>query len=166
MVAGQLDRKANEAPCNFPACKGLELLVRHFAGCKNRVSGGCTHCKRMWQILKLHSRICAESNLCKVPLCRYNPLAFVLFHSVVFYCVISSHTTKLWCFLCLLLPNTLFEVTIFALKRQINEWLMIPSNLSIHMRARAQARTCTLLYSGIAFRYTHLYPGTAFWIDT
>lgn len=87
--------KANEAPCNFPACKGLELLVRHFAGCKNRVSGGCTHCKRMWQILKLHSRICAESNLCKVPLCRYNPLAFVLFHSVVFYCVISSHTTKL-----------------------------------------------------------------------
>ncbi|KAJ8638313.1 hypothetical protein MRB53_012580 [Persea americana] len=63
--------QGNGAPCNFPACKGLESLIRHFAGCKNRVSGGCTHCRRMWQILELHSRICAESNLCKVPLCSH-----------------------------------------------------------------------------------------------
>ncbi|CAM6097270.1 unnamed protein product [Calypogeia fissa] len=26
--------------CNYPACKGLESLVRHFAGCKLKVSGG------------------------------------------------------------------------------------------------------------------------------
>ncbi|PIA33239.1 hypothetical protein AQUCO_04200179v1 [Aquilegia coerulea] len=62
--------KGNEAPCDFSACKGLELLVRHFAGCKLRVPGGCVHCKRMWQLLELHSRLCSEPNECKVPLCR------------------------------------------------------------------------------------------------
>ncbi|KAI4327356.1 hypothetical protein L6164_019828 [Bauhinia variegata] len=63
------DFKANQAPCSYAACKGLELLVRHFAGCKLRVPGGCIHCKRMWQLLELHSRLCADSNSCRVPLC-------------------------------------------------------------------------------------------------
>lgn len=62
--------KGKEAPCHFSACKGLELLVRHFAGCKLRVPGGCIHCKRMWQLLELHSRLCYQPNECKVPLCR------------------------------------------------------------------------------------------------
>ncbi|KAJ3697889.1 hypothetical protein LUZ61_001594 [Rhynchospora tenuis] len=58
-------------PCNYPACKGLEALVRHFADCKRRVAGGCPHCKRMWQLLELHSRICVETEIknCRVPLC-------------------------------------------------------------------------------------------------
>ncbi|KAL0921769.1 hypothetical protein M5K25_008876 [Dendrobium thyrsiflorum] len=64
--------KRSSAPCNFPACKGLESLVRHFAGCKSRVLGGCTHCKRMWQLLELHSRLCEQNHGgCKVPLCRH-----------------------------------------------------------------------------------------------
>jgi hypothetical protein len=57
--------------CKFVACKGLESLVRHFACCKLKVAGGCVHCKRMWQLLELHSRMCLESTNCKVPLCRY-----------------------------------------------------------------------------------------------
>lgn len=64
------DLREDQAPCNYAACKGLELLVRHFAGCKLRVPGGCIHCKRMWQLLELHSRLCADSNVCRVPLCR------------------------------------------------------------------------------------------------
>lgn len=60
----------DQAPCEYAACKGLEALIRHFAGCKMRGPGGCIHCKRMWQILELHSRICANSDACKVPLCR------------------------------------------------------------------------------------------------
>ncbi|KAL2348318.1 hypothetical protein Fmac_002318 [Flemingia macrophylla] len=63
------DFKANQ-PCKYAACKGLELLVRHFAGCKLRVPGGCVHCKRMWQLLELHSRLCADPDYCGVPLCR------------------------------------------------------------------------------------------------
>lgn len=63
--------KGNQATCSFPACKGLEVLVRHFQGCKTRVPGGCVQCKRMWQILELHSRMCNEPDLCKVPLCRH-----------------------------------------------------------------------------------------------
>ncbi|XP_022741233.1 BTB/POZ and TAZ domain-containing protein 4-like isoform X2 [Durio zibethinus] len=62
--------KEEQKPCNYRACKGLELLIRHFAGCKLRVPGGCIHCKRMWQLLELHSRLCADSSSCKVPLCR------------------------------------------------------------------------------------------------
>ncbi|GAA0140916.1 hypothetical protein LIER_02179 [Lithospermum erythrorhizon] len=53
-----------------PACKGLELLLRHFGGCKKRVHGGCVQCRRMWQLLDLHSHLCADSDICKVPLCR------------------------------------------------------------------------------------------------
>ncbi|KAK3224561.1 hypothetical protein Dsin_011586 [Dipteronia sinensis] len=64
------DFKENQAPCSYTACKGLELLVRHFASCKLRVPGKCIHCKRMWKLLELHSRLCADSNVCRVPLCR------------------------------------------------------------------------------------------------
>ena len=64
------DLKPNHATCHYEACKGLESLIRHFAGCKLRVPGGCVHCKRMWQLLELHSRVCADSDQCRVPLCR------------------------------------------------------------------------------------------------
>ncbi|KAJ7947433.1 BTB/POZ and TAZ domain-containing protein [Quillaja saponaria] len=63
--------KGKQVACGYPACKGLETLVRHFSICKTRVPGGCVHCKRMWQLLELHSRICEEPNSCKVPLCRH-----------------------------------------------------------------------------------------------
>ena len=58
------------AVCKFPACKGIELLVRHFSTCSVRVPGGCANCKRMWQLLELHSRMCFTPDTCKVPLCR------------------------------------------------------------------------------------------------
>ncbi|KAE8713573.1 BTB/POZ and TAZ domain-containing protein 3 [Hibiscus syriacus] len=61
----------NQGTCNFPACKGLETLVRHFSNCETRVPGGCVHCKRMWQLIELHSRMCNELDSCKVPLCRH-----------------------------------------------------------------------------------------------
>ncbi|XP_073107422.1 BTB/POZ and TAZ domain-containing protein 4-like isoform X2 [Elaeis guineensis] len=69
---GPIDKvlKGSDAPCNYPACKGLEFLVRHFVGCKNRVFGGCSHCKRMWQLLELHARLCDQMDECSVPLCR------------------------------------------------------------------------------------------------
>ncbi|XP_059448540.1 BTB/POZ and TAZ domain-containing protein 3 [Corylus avellana] len=63
--------KGSLVACGFPACKGLETLVRHFSSCKTRVPGGCVHCKRMWQLLELHSRMCNEPDSCKVPLCRH-----------------------------------------------------------------------------------------------
>lgn len=63
--------KGSQVACGFPACKGLETLVRHFSSCKTRVPGGCVHCKRMWQLLELHSRMCSEPDCCKVPLCRH-----------------------------------------------------------------------------------------------
>ncbi|WOH10179.1 hypothetical protein DCAR_0729642 [Daucus carota subsp. sativus] len=61
--------KKNQLPCKYESCKGLEALFRHLSGCKLRVPGGCKHCKRMWQLLELHSRLCADSDRCRVPLC-------------------------------------------------------------------------------------------------
>ncbi|KAK3225199.1 hypothetical protein Dsin_005061 [Dipteronia sinensis] len=59
------------APCSqFSTCQGLQLLIKHFAVCKKRVNGGCVRCKRMWQLLRLHSSICDHPDSCKVPLCR------------------------------------------------------------------------------------------------
>ncbi|KAL3512645.1 hypothetical protein ACH5RR_025362 [Cinchona calisaya] len=61
----------NKGPCSkFSTCQGLQLLIKHFATCKRRVNGGCLRCKRMWQLLRLHSSICEQPDECKVPLCR------------------------------------------------------------------------------------------------
>ncbi|KAH0850389.1 hypothetical protein HID58_095546 [Brassica napus] len=60
-------------PCSaFSTCYGLQLLIRHFAICKKRVDGKvvCLRCKRMIQLLRLHSSICDQSESCRVPLCR------------------------------------------------------------------------------------------------
>ncbi|XP_010519532.1 PREDICTED: BTB/POZ and TAZ domain-containing protein 1-like [Tarenaya hassleriana] len=59
-------------PCRaFSTCYGLQLLIRHFAVCKRRVSGhSCLRCKRMLQLLRLHSSICDQPECCRVPLCR------------------------------------------------------------------------------------------------
>ncbi|GER53748.1 BTB/POZ and TAZ domain-containing protein 4 [Striga asiatica] len=62
--------RKSQGPCSYAACKGLERLIRHFAECTMRRQGGCVHCKRMWQILDLHSRLCVDSDACRVPLCR------------------------------------------------------------------------------------------------
>ncbi|KAK8547911.1 hypothetical protein V6N13_123334 [Hibiscus sabdariffa] len=59
-------------PCNkYATCHGVQLLIKHLAFCKRRVNGeGCSRCKRMWQLLRLHSSICDQPDSCRVPLCR------------------------------------------------------------------------------------------------
>lgn len=50
----------------------LLQLMRHFAGCgKKGGGGGCPHCRRIFQLLRLHSSICnrADGEPCRVPLC-------------------------------------------------------------------------------------------------
>ncbi|KAK9061906.1 hypothetical protein SSX86_019090 [Deinandra increscens subsp. villosa] len=64
------EHNKDQEPCRYEANKGLESLLQHFCGCKLRVAGGCDHCKRMRQLLELHSRICANSDACRVPLCK------------------------------------------------------------------------------------------------
>lgn len=72
MSIGSADKILNRRPtiCSYPACNRMESLVRHFADCKLKIAGGCVHCKRMWQLLELHSRLCNSTGYCKVPLCR------------------------------------------------------------------------------------------------
>ncbi|PKI66636.1 hypothetical protein CRG98_012978 [Punica granatum] len=66
-----MDSAKKREPCaQFATCHGLQLLIRHFAACQKRVKGGCSKCKRMWQLLRLHSFICDQPEACKVLLCR------------------------------------------------------------------------------------------------
>ncbi|KAK6924744.1 Zinc finger, TAZ-type [Dillenia turbinata] len=66
-----MEPASKREPCGkYATCHGLQLLIRHFANCKRRANGGCSRCKRMWQLLKLHSCICDQLDHCKVPLCR------------------------------------------------------------------------------------------------
>ncbi|KAF0929415.1 hypothetical protein E2562_021428 [Oryza meyeriana var. granulata] len=53
--------------------RGLLQLARHFAGCGSSAAGGCTHCRRFFQLLRLHSSVCdrSDDDSCSVPLCRY-----------------------------------------------------------------------------------------------
>ncbi|KAL2515483.1 BTB/POZ and TAZ domain-containing protein 1 [Forsythia ovata] len=65
-----MDPSKNKGPCSkFSTCHGLQLSIKHFATCKKRVNGGCLRCKRMWQLLRLHSSICDQPDECRVPLC-------------------------------------------------------------------------------------------------
>ncbi|KAL2515456.1 BTB/POZ and TAZ domain-containing protein 1 [Forsythia ovata] len=66
-----MDPSKNKGPCSkFSTCHGLQLSFKHFATCNKRVNGGCLRCKRMWQLLRLHSSICDQADECRVPLCR------------------------------------------------------------------------------------------------
>ncbi|PIN18300.1 CREB binding protein/P300 [Handroanthus impetiginosus] len=66
-----MDPTKHKGPCSkFSTCHGLQLLIKHFGTCKKRVNGGCSRCKRMWQLLRLHSSICDQADECRVPLCR------------------------------------------------------------------------------------------------
>ncbi|CAI9753992.1 unnamed protein product [Fraxinus pennsylvanica] len=66
------DPSKNKGPCSkFSTCHGLQLSIKHFATCERRVNGGCLRCKRMWQLFRLHSSICDQTDECRVPLCRH-----------------------------------------------------------------------------------------------
>ncbi|KAA8542191.1 hypothetical protein F0562_023343 [Nyssa sinensis] len=72
-VVGPYDMEPtkNRGPCSkFSTCQGVQLSIRHFATCTKKVNGGCKWCKRMWQLLRLHSSICDQPDICRVPLCR------------------------------------------------------------------------------------------------
>ncbi|KAK4803935.1 hypothetical protein SAY86_003752 [Trapa natans] len=64
--------RKRESCAHFTTCHALQQLIRHLAGCRKREKGGCSRCKRMWQLLRLHSFICdqPEAYPCRVPLCR------------------------------------------------------------------------------------------------
>jgi hypothetical protein len=64
----------DNAPCATDgcACRGLQLLMRHFSTCtKKTAPGGCARCKRVLQLFRLHASVCDRTDqTCRVPLCR------------------------------------------------------------------------------------------------
>ncbi|XP_078154620.1 BTB/POZ and TAZ domain-containing protein 1-like [Carex rostrata] len=64
---GPMDRAPPHSPCDkFETCRGIQLLIRHFASCHKN---SCMRCRRMWQLLRLHSALCHRTASCKLPLC-------------------------------------------------------------------------------------------------
>ncbi|XVF49721.1 hypothetical protein PTKIN_Ptkin04bG0035900 [Pterospermum kingtungense] len=68
----EVESTKKTGPCDkYTTCQGVQMLIKHFALCKRRSNGGgCSRCKRMWQLLRLHSSICDQHDSCRVPLCR------------------------------------------------------------------------------------------------
>eukprot|EP00850_Spirogloea_muscicola_P004526 SM000019S05070 [mRNA] locus=s19:759231:760870:- [translate_table: standard] len=61
--------------CHLPACRSVESLVSYFVACRGKCANGCcASCRRMWQLLELHARMCNVDNdggnSCHIPLCR------------------------------------------------------------------------------------------------
>ncbi|KAM0873165.1 hypothetical protein ACQ4PT_038212 [Festuca glaucescens] len=65
---------ADNEPCATDgcACRGLQLLMRHFSTCARKTApGGCARCKRVLQLFRLHASVCDQTDqTCRVPLCR------------------------------------------------------------------------------------------------
>ncbi|XVF62470.1 hypothetical protein PTKIN_Ptkin09bG0010600 [Pterospermum kingtungense] len=55
--------------CSNPNCLLIKKLFYHGKDCTVRVANGCQRCKKIWFILRLHSRNCKDSD-CGVPRCR------------------------------------------------------------------------------------------------
>ncbi|TYJ21137.1 hypothetical protein E1A91_A08G044100v1 [Gossypium mustelinum] len=55
--------------CSHPDCHLMKKLFFHSKVCTVRAAGGCKHCKKIWFILRKHSRSCKVSD-CNVPRCR------------------------------------------------------------------------------------------------
>ncbi|KAJ3675483.1 hypothetical protein LUZ60_004525 [Juncus effusus] len=61
-------------PCTkYQDCLGLKQLMNHLATCRKKLApAGCLHCKRTWQLFRLHSSICNNiSQNCMVPFCSH-----------------------------------------------------------------------------------------------
>ncbi|RZS28853.1 hypothetical protein BHM03_00062497 [Ensete ventricosum] len=57
----------DRAHCPNPTtCRGLQQLIRHLPACnrKKQQQLGCTRCKRLWQLLRLHASICLHPDPC------------------------------------------------------------------------------------------------------
>ncbi|URE36571.1 hypothetical protein MUK42_06105 [Musa troglodytarum] len=71
---GPHNSRRPDNPCmSFSTCEGLQLLIRHFATCGRKPQAAaktCPHCKRMWQLFRLHSSLCDQPASCRIPLCK------------------------------------------------------------------------------------------------
>ncbi|KAF0699803.1 Aste57867_9644 [Aphanomyces stellatus] len=58
-----------EGGCASLNCEKMKELLRHGAQCKQRATGGCTICRRVWALLQIHARQCRLAE-CRVPRCK------------------------------------------------------------------------------------------------
>ncbi|XP_043717703.1 histone acetyltransferase HAC1-like [Telopea speciosissima] len=61
-------RLGRSNPCSYQYCMKIKKLFCHAKDCKIRASGGCKPCRKIWAILKLHTRNCKQPE-CPVPRC-------------------------------------------------------------------------------------------------
>lgn len=54
--------------CPSANCQKMKGLLKHGAQCKQKATGGCNVCKRIWALLQIHARQCKQSP-CPVPNC-------------------------------------------------------------------------------------------------
>ncbi|CAM8877032.1 unnamed protein product [Rhodiola kirilowii] len=60
--------RCHSASCLYSDCRKVRWLFRHGTQCTKRAIKGCVSCKKMWYLLRIHSRACQDSK-CIVPRC-------------------------------------------------------------------------------------------------
>ena len=56
-------------PCNSANCQKVRQLFQHSHECRVKAMGGCPACRRLWTLLSVHAKQCANPQ-CVVPRCR------------------------------------------------------------------------------------------------
>jgi len=54
--------------CTSSNCLKMKSYLKHGKTCKQKASGGCKICKRIWTLLRIHAQKCKES-VCPIPQC-------------------------------------------------------------------------------------------------
>ncbi|KAI8102200.1 hypothetical protein M9435_005806 [Picochlorum sp. BPE23] len=60
--------QCRDCECKSALCLKFKNLFRHANDCRTRLTGGCQYCRKLWQFLQLHAKMCTQSN-CPVPRC-------------------------------------------------------------------------------------------------
>ncbi|ONK71209.1 uncharacterized protein A4U43_C04F6010 [Asparagus officinalis] len=68
--AEEAPNKQKSLSCpNYTTCHVLQNLIKHLASCRANRSA-CSQCRRIWNLLRLHSSVCQFTDDCRVPLCK------------------------------------------------------------------------------------------------
>jgi len=54
--------------CNSSNCPRMKGFLKHSVQCKQKASGGCKICKRIWTLLRIHATQCKKTS-CPIPQC-------------------------------------------------------------------------------------------------
>jgi E1A/CREB-binding protein len=60
--------RCTSSSCKSSNCAKMKQYLQHARSCKQKASGGCKICKRIWTLLRIHAQKCKDP-VCPIPQC-------------------------------------------------------------------------------------------------